>query len=405
LTTRAGLIATLAERFADQFGDRAGMGLALAPGRVNLIGEHTDYNEGWVLPMAIARHVGVAFRQRADRRLRAHAVAFGETQEVDLDLLQPPGEGGWISYVAGMAWAMLDAGLELQGIDCVIDGNVPLGSGLSSSAALEMATARALCAAAEGPWRPKEMARLGQRADNVYVGVSSGPMDQLASAAAEPGCALLVDCRSLETEAVPFPGDAAIVVMDTGSRRALVASAYNERRDSCRRAVEAVRHLQPEVRALRDVDEELLEAARARMDATTYRRSAHVVAENLRPHAFAEALRQGDLPLAGQLMDDSHASLRDLYEVSSPELDRITELARSQPACFGARLTGAGFGGCAVALVATGGEEAFIEAVHPAYRTEFDLESEFFVCEPVAGARLSDPPAGTDAEPPDLVEE
>jgi galactokinase len=215
-------------------------------------------------------------------------------------------------------------------------------------------------------------------------------MDQLASAAAEPGCALLIDCRNLETEAVPFPAAAAIVVMDTGSRRALVASAYNERRDSCRRAVEAVRFLRVEVRALRDVDVDLLAAARPRMDATTYRRAAHVVAENLRPHAVAEAFQAGDLELAGELMDASHASLRDLYDVSSPELNRITELARSHPACFGARLTGAGFGGCAVALVAAEGAAAFIEDVHPAYQTEFDLESEFFVCEPVAGARLHD---------------
>ncbi len=375
------------------------MRLALAPGRVNLIGEHTDYNDGWVLPMAIARHVGVAFRSRGDRRLRAHAIAFDETREVDLDLLEPPGEGGWISYVAGMAWAMLDSGLELQGMDCVIDGNVPLGSGLSSSAALEMSTARALCAAAAIPWRPTEMARLGQKADNDYVGVGSGPMDQLASAAAEPGCAVLIDCRSLETRAIPLPPEAAIVVMDTGSRRALVASAYNERRDSCRRAVDAVRRVQPEVQALRDVDDDLLDAARPHMDATTYRRAAHVVAENLRPHALAEAFRQGDLPLAGRLMDDSHASLRDLYEVSSPELNRITELARSHPACFGSRLTGAGFGGCAVALVAAEGVAAFVEAVHPAYRAEFDLESEFFVCEPEAGARLLDAADSVDLPP------
>jgi galactokinase len=405
LISSARLSAALAERFGDLFGEGGGMRLALAPGRVNLIGEHTDYNDGWVLPMAIARHVGVAFRPRRDRRIRAHAIAFEETLEVGLEGLEPPGQKGWLSYVAGMAWAMIDTGLELRGMDCVIDGNVPLGSGLSSSAALEMATARALSAAAEIPWRPKQMARLGQKADNDYVGINSGPMDQLVSAAAEPGCALLIDCRSLETEAIPFPENAAVVVMDTGSRRALVASAYNERRDSCRRAVGAVRLLRPEVQALRDVDDELLEAARSRMDETTYRRAAHVVAEDLRPHALAEALQDGDLGLAGRLMDDSHASLRDLYEVSSPELNRITELARSHPACFGARLTGAGFGGCAVALVATEGVAAFVEEVHPAYEAEFDLESEFFACEPVAGAWLSGLEVSPAAVLPDSLEE
>jgi galactokinase len=390
----AGLALTLARRFGDLYGMAGAVRVALAPGRVNLIGEHTDYNEGWVLPMAIDRHVGVAFRARADRTLRAHAMAFDETREIDLDLLQPPGEGGWVSYVAGMAWAMIDSGLRLGGLDCVIDGNVPLGSGLSSSAALEVAMAHALCAAAGIGWRPKEMARLAQRADNLYVGINSGPMDQFVSAAAEPGCALLVDCRSLESRAVPFSEEAAIVVMDTGSRRTLVASAYNERRDSCHAAVEAVRTIRPEVGALRDVDEDLLRAARSRMDATTYRRACHVVAENERPRLMATALEQGDLGLAGRLMDESHFSLRDLYEVSGPELDRITELARGHEGCFGARLTGAGFGGCAVALVAAAAAPAFVDEVRRAYQAEFDLEGEFRICEPVAGARLSEAAPG-----------
>ncbi len=364
----------------------------MAPGRVNLIGEHTDYNDGWVLPMAIDRYVRVAFRVRGDRRIRAHSVAFEETEEVVLDSLRPPGPRGWISYVAGMAWAMADAGHEVRGIDCEIDGDLPLGSGLSSSAALEMATARALCAASGIPWEAEEMARLGQRAENRYVGVSCGLMDQLASATAEEGCALLLDCRTLAMESVPLPSSAKVVVMDTGAPRTLAGSAYNERRASCEDAVEVLRCLDPRVEALRDADLELLEAGRAQLGELGYRRAKHVIEESARPRAMAEALRDGKLSEAGRLMDDSHASLRDLYEVSCPELDRITDLARRHPACFGARLTGAGFGGCAVALVAASEAGAFARDVHRAYHAEFDLPSQVFACRPVAGARLRTTP-------------
>ncbi len=394
-----GLATALARRLGDLFGKTGETLVALAPGRVNLIGEHTDYNDGWALPMAIDRYVGVAFRARGDRRLRVHAAAFGETREVDLDALEVPAgpqgakahRQGWVCYLAGMAWAMIDSGMELAGIDCVIDGNVPQGAGLSSSAALEMATARALCQVSSIPWSPKIMADLGRRAENSYVGVSCGCMDQVVSSCAQQNRALLLDCRTLETEAVPIPPAATVIVMDTGSRRSLAASEYNDRRSSCGEAVEALRRLRPGITALRDVEPELLERARSRMSATTWRRAEHVVHENLRPAAMAAALSSGALEEAGRLMNDSHAGLRDLYQVSSPELDLITDLARRHPDCFGARLTGAGFGGCAVALVATGGAEDFVKTVRRAYAGEVALPSEIFPCEPVAGARLCEP--------------
>ena len=388
--TRSDWHARLRAHFAAAYGAAAEPCVAVAPGRVNLIGEHTDYNDGWVLPMAIDRCAGVAGAPRADRRLRVHSVVFGETREVGLDELRPPGGGQWLSYVAGVAWAMGAAGLDLTGADLVLDGDVPLGSGLSSSAAVEMAVARLLCALSEIPWDPLRMAQLGQRVEGEFVGVKGGMMDQYTAVFGREGHALLLDCRTLEAEAVPLPDSAAIVVMDTGAPRSLAASAYNERSRSCRLAVEAIRSLDPEVRALRDVDETLLERARGRMGEVEHRRARHVIAESRRPPAMAEALRRGDLAAAGRLMDASHASLRALYEVSSAELDLVTELARRHPACHGARLTGAGFGGCAIALVDAAVAEGFAEEVHAGYRSRVELPSAVFVCRPAAGARLLD---------------
>jgi galactokinase len=378
-------------RFRDLFGTTDSVRVAVAPGRVNLIGEHTDYNDGWVFPMAIDRYIGVTFAQRSDPILRAHSVAFDETRQVALTELESARGSDWFSYVAGMAWAMKSSGLPLAGLDLVVDGNVPVGSGLSSSAALEMATGRALCEVAGIGWHPKKMAQLGQKAENDFVGVNCGLMDQMASAVSQSGCALLLDCRSLDTEAVTLPMEATIVVMDTGSRRSLAASTYNDRRASCERAVEILRSVHPDIRALRDVDRTLLESVRSLMDNITFRRAVHVVEENLRPRDLAAALQEGNFELAGHLMNASHASLRDLYGVSGKELNLITDLARRHPGCFGARLTGAGFGGCAVALVDTETAEAFIDHVHASYTALVNLPSEFFACSPVDGAHLMEP--------------
>jgi galactokinase len=384
------LVERARRRFAERFGAGPAPRVAVAPGRVNLIGEHTDYNDGYVLPMAIARAAVVVFRPRADRILRGHAVAFDETRERALDALAAPGGHDWLSYVAGVAWAFAAEGLAVPGLDVVIDGDVPLGAGLSSSAALEMATARALCAAGEIAWEPVRMARLGQRAENQFVGMNCGIMDQFASAVSEEGTALLLDCRSLETRAVPVPEDAAVVVMDTGARRALAGSAYNDRRAACERVVAHLRALDPSVRALRDVTPALLERGRAGLDPIDYRRAGHVVPESRRPVEMAKAFETGDLAAAGRLMNDSHFSLRDLYEVSCEELDLITEIARRQTACFGARMTGAGFGGCAVALVRADSVGPFCEAVLGTYTGRIDLPAALYPCRPMAGARLLD---------------
>jgi galactokinase len=253
-----------------------------------------------------------------------------------------------------------------------------------------MATARVLCALSEIPWEPLRMAQLGQRVEGEFVGVKGGMMDQYTAVFGREGHALLLDCRALAAEAVPLPDSAAVVVMDTGAPRSLAASAYNERSLSCRLAVEAIRTLEPEVRALRDVDELLLERARVRMGEVEHRRAQHVIAESRRPLAMAEALRRADLAAAGRLMDESHASLRELYEVSSAELDLVTELARRHPACYGARLTGAGFGGCAIALVEAAAAEDFAAEVHAGYRARVELPGAVFVCRSASGARLLD---------------
>jgi galactokinase len=394
MTDSVGIDLALMERattcFVQHFGADPAPKTAVAPGRVNLIGEHTDYNDGFVLPMAIVRAIVLVFRPRADRMLRGYSVAYDETKEIDLDTLAAPGGSDWLSYVAGVAWAFAGAGLATSGLDVVVDGDVPLGAGLSSSAALEMATARALADAGSLEWDPVRMAKLGQKAENQYVGMDCGIMDQFASAVSQADHALLLDCRSLQTRPVPLPEEATVVVMDTGARRLLAGSAYNDRRAACERVVAHLRELDPKVRALRDVTLELLESERDSLDPTDLKRARHVVPENARPVHMADALQVGHLQQAGRLMNESHSSLRDLYEVSCEELDLITEIARKQRSCFGARMTGAGFGGCAVALVSSEAAASFCEAVLSAYEEKTDLPAALYPCRPMPGARLLD---------------
>jgi galactokinase len=376
--------------------------VALSPARVNLIGEHVDYQDGLVLPMAIDRHVAVAFAPRADGVLRAHATVPSETRETRLaDLAPPPPDatnrGHWFAYAAGTAWALREAGLPISGLDLAIAGSVPQGAGLASSAALELAVARALCAAADLPWDPVAMARLCQRAENRYVGVACGLMDQYTSACGREGATLLLDCRSLECTPVTVPAEVAIVVMNTAVPRRLAGSAYNERRAACAEAVRRLRALDPAITALRDVSPALLAAGHDLLHSpgdTLQHRARHVVEEMARPTALAAALTAHDFAEAGHLLDASHASLRDLFEVSCPELELITDLARGHPACHGARLTGAGFGGSAVALVEAGNAVDFAANVQTSYRERSGMAGVCFVCRPVAGTGLVPQEAG-----------
>ncbi|MDQ6924649.1 MAG: galactokinase [Candidatus Eremiobacteraeota bacterium] len=377
---------------ADAFSARYGTPpdfVARAPGRVNLIGEHTDYNDGFVLPMAIDRAAWLAFRPRADRRVVVDALDFNDTAEFDAGEVpqEPTGphdEEGWIEYVRGVAWAFREAGHPVtRGFDGVLAGDVPIGAGLSSSAALELAAARAFATTSDIGWDATKMAQWSQRAENVWVGVNSGIMDQLIAAKGEAGHALLIDCRSLETRAVPIPDTVAIVVLDTGTRRGLVGSAYNERRQSCEQAAAYFG-----VRALRDVSIEEFAARAGGLDPITRKRAHHVVTEDARTLAAAAALERGDVVSLGALMDASHLSLRDDFEVSRPELDTIVRLARLHPACLGARMTGAGFGGCGVALVERAAADDFAATVAAAYEAEVKLHSAVYVCTASEGAAL-----------------
>ena len=360
--------------------------LARAPGRVNLIGDHTDYNDGFVLPMAIDRAVWIALRPRDDGRVTAHSLDFHEDATFDVRELKREHDG-WVEYVRGVAWALgLRAGHaagSLRGWEGVLAGDVPVGAGLSSSAALELAAARAFAATSALAWNPTEMARLAQRAENEWVGVNCGIMDQLISAAGVAGHALLIDCRSLDTRAVPLPDEVAVVVLDTATRRGLVDSEYNERRARCEAAARTFG-----VKALRDVDERMFAERSGSLDDVTRRRARHVVTENARTLAAADALAAGDVRRVGTLMDESHRSLRDDFEVSRPELDTMVEIARAQQGCLGARMTGAGFGGCAVALVARDAAEQFTNEVAKRYEEQVRLTPYIYVCAASAGASL-----------------
>lgn len=367
--------------FVARFGSRPEY-LVRAPGRVNLIGEHTDYNDGFVLPMAIDRAVWIALRSRRDRVVQAHSLEFGATAPFDLTGFDR-GDTGWLEYVKGTAWALAGVGAELQGWDGVVGGDVPVGAGLSSSAALEVAALRAFSAVAGIPWVPATMAALGQKAENDWVGVRCGIMDQMISAAGVDGHALLIDCRSLDTRPVPLPADVAVVILDTTTRRGLVESAYNERRRQCEAAAAAFG-----VAALRDVDLSTFRRRADQLDALTAQRARHVVTENARTVEAAAAMEAGDARALGTLMDASHESLRDDFQVSTEALDRMVELARAEPACLGARLTGAGFGGCVVALASAERPEVFAEAVSESFREAMGLTPRWYVSRAHAGATL-----------------
>ncbi len=335
-----------------------------APGRVNLIGEHTDYNDGFVLPLAIDRAVWIALRPRPDRQVHLHSLDFGQSIVFSLDALEE--RKGWAGYVQGVAWALQDAGYALRGWGGVMAGNAPIGAGLSSSAAAELAIARAFARVSNLPWNPTEMALLAQKAENQWVGVHCGIMDQLISAAGVAGHALFIDTRDLSAEPVPLPEQARIVVFYSDAPRSLASSAYNQRWAECEEAVRRLQGVLPGVTALRDVSPEQLEAHRHLLPPVIYRRARHVVTENARVLHSVSAMRSGDIPRLGELMLASHASLRDDYEVSSRELDLLVDLAVNAGA-FGARLTGAGFGGCAIALCRAEDADAIAQRVIGAY--------------------------------------
>ncbi len=351
--------------FAAQLGGRPTT-VVRSPGRVNLIGDHTDYNDGFVLPLAIDLAVKIAFRPRDDDLVRLWSELANDWAEFSLESLARG--GGWGAYIQGVAAEMVQLGLAQSGWEGVLVSDIPSGTGLSSSAALELSAARAFALVSEVEWDAVEMALLCQRAENDWVGVNCGIMDQLVCATGEVDRSLLIDCRDLTRRAVPIPPDATVVVLDTGTERRLVDSGYNERRENCETAARLF-----EVKALRDLDIETLERGEDRLDPVTYRRALHVVTENERTLLMAQCLDQGDLVAAGELMRQSHTSLRDDFEVSSDALNSMTESALLAPGCYGARMTGGGFGGSCVALVATGRIEEFRVDVLKRYQRDSGL--------------------------------
>ncbi len=325
-----------------------------APGRVNLIGEHTDYNQGWVMPAAIERSVVVEGRSRPGRQISAVTEEYDQAAVFSLDqLLSPREKPAWIDYLKGVCWALKEAGYPLTGADFSVKSTIPIGAGLSSSAALELAVAAALSSLTGADIPLPELALICQKAENEFIGVKCGIMDQYAVALSKAGQALLLDCLSLEYSHIPLElGECRLMIIDSRVERALSGTAYNRRREECEKAVEKLeRFLARPLKSLREVSLDDLKVARPYLPPLLYRRGRYVVEENMRVLESAAALKAGDLHTFGYFMKRSHAGLRDLYQVSCAELDLIAETASESPGVLGARMTGAGFGGCAVALV------------------------------------------------------
>ena len=353
--------------------------IARAPGRVNLIGEHTDYNDGLVLPIAIDLETRIEFVTTDDGLVDLTRAETGERAVIDLDRRSSPEtgrRGDWTDYVAGTAWAIRAAGGRPRGFVGVLGGDLPIGQGLSSSAALELASAWAL-AAGEPPLLTGDhggvdrmgVARACQRAENEFVGVPCGILDQFAVAFGPEGAALLLDCRSLEHRPVPLPADAALLIAESGVTRELRGSGYAQRRKECEAAVAALAEVEPTVRSLRDATPELLELARDRLGDRLSRRARHVVSENERVEVAARALEGGDVAAAGRAFLASHASLRDDFDASVPAVDQLVDLAASIPGVLGARLTGGGFGGAVLVLAEAAAARRVATEISGAYRT------------------------------------
>lgn len=357
--------------------------IARAPGRVNLIGEHTDYNDGFVLPAAIDRTIHVAARPRTDRTVRLVSADFDDAATFALDDLRAADLPDWTSYPRGALWWLGEQGYTVPGFDAVMGGDIPLGSGLSSSAAVEVVMIELGLALAGQTLPQVDKALGGVKVEHDFIGMPCGVMDQMASAMGVAGHALLIDCRSLDVQTVPVPTGASVVILNTTKKRGLVDSEYAARRQQCETAA-----AQLGVTALRDATIDQLAAAQIDLGDLLYRRARHIVTENNRVQATIAALQADDLAQVGALLRASHASLRDDYEVSCTELDIISDLANEQPGCYGARMTGAGFGGCAVALVEDGAVEAFVAAVAPPYTEQTGLTPEIYVCQAGPGSSV-----------------
>ena len=375
----------LLDAFQARFGTAAN--IFRAPGRVNLIGEHTDYNDGFVLPAAIEFYCWAAAAPRKDGKLVIYSENFNEAVEASLDSLSPLVKKHWANYPLGVPWALLQAGKRLTGANIYIAGEVPLGAGLSSSAAIEVAVGLALLSVSGLAVDRTELAQLCQRAENEFVGARVGIMDQFVSCYGRAAHALMLDCRSLEYEFVKLPADVQLVICNTMVRHEVASGEYNARRAECEEGVRVLQKAFPEIRALRDVTLAQLEAHRQKLSPIVFARCRHVITENARVKSAVEAFRRGDMRALGPLMQDSHRSLADDYEVSCKELDLMVEIAAAQPGLIGARMTGGGFGGCIINLVESAAVNNFKQRVTEEYSSKTGLTPEIYVSPASEGAQ------------------
>jgi galactokinase len=374
----------VAEQFVSVFGTTPQV--FRAPGRVNLIGEHTDYNDGFVMPAAIGFYTYVGVTENQSDLLRVYSRQFDESIELPLhDLVGPP-RRHWSDYVRGVAAELRDAGCEIGGANLVIDGDVPLGAGLSSSAAIEMATALAFTALRGTNFPRIELVKLCQRAENQYSGTKCGIMDQFISCFGIANQAVMLDCRSLSATQVPLPSTVHLLICNTMVKHELAGGEYNDRRASCERSVAKLSQSIPNVQALRDISLEQLEQHRRLLDDVDYRRCRHVITENARVSEAARVLAHDDLSRFGELMCQSHESLDKDYEVTSEELNIMVELARQIDGVYGARMTGGGFGGCTINLVDATKSKKFKKLIACGYKAETGLEPEVYICSASDGA-------------------
>jgi galactokinase len=375
----------LSRKFTGMFGGQAA--IFSAPGRVNLIGEHTDYNEGLVLPSAIGLRTHVAISPRPERKLRMQSLDFPNSFEFDSDNLPQQPIGAWCDYVLGIALALQQIGQSLPGANLFVQSEIPIGAGLSSSAAIEVASALALLSLNGAILSLEEIARLCQHTENNFVGARVGIMDQFVSCLGKAGHALLLDCRSLEFEFVPIPDRVRMVICNTMVKHQHAGGEYNRRREECEEGARILAKWYPNVRFLRDISLDQLTEHAQEIPETIYKRCRHVLEENERVRNGARSLRAGDLIGFGQLMRESHRSLRYLYEVSCPELDVMSELAESLPGYYGGRMTGGGFGGSTLNLVEADDAKAFADEISRRYQRTVGIKPAVYICSAADGAR------------------
>ena len=357
-----------------------------APGRVNLIGEHTDYNEGFVMPAAINFSTFVAITKRDDSVVKIHSGIFKEQAEIDLEKNPPRTRNHWSDYPLGVAVKLKEAGYAISGANLFVHGEVPLGSGLSSSAAIEVSTGLALLDISGVKIDRLKLAKICQKAENEFVGARTGLMDQFIACFGKADHAVMLDCRSLESRALPVPDDVKLVVCNTMVKHELASSEYNARREQCEEGVRILSQHLPNVNSLRDVAPDDVERFRDELGDVVFNRCLHVTTENDRVLKAADALRDRDLKTFGKLMYESHQSLRDDYEVSCKELDVMVDLAKPIKGVFGARMTGGGFGGCTINLVSVEAVDEFIQTIQNGYAQATGKHAEVYVCSAADGA-------------------